>query len=380
MLGCLIYMIRPENQQTDKEALASAALTLANICTDPSYAQQVVEQGGALFLILQLSASSTAERIAAAVALGNLATNPHICAKIGAHPLDPISALVLFIHRSFSELNDALTCEAECATLALRNLSVDNDNKLRIYKAGGVTVALQVLATFEASACESRAGGGLGDSYVIHDVQPDSNLDDEMLEQEKCEVAAKLDAQGTLESSAAGSIDGDWSRKWRSSRARFEDTLAEVKSAICDRARLVSRGSKWIALKNSAILGGAGKLRVRLIQCAALPRMDLGSLCDCFCRIHVDELKVSESKVVEECIDPVFDEAFDFYVTNCASQTLKIEFLDKDDLEEEALEQQQKQFLREGAPTNKRSINPADLTTSMETATAMAAKMMEEDR
>jgi hypothetical protein len=54
--------------------------------------------------------------------------------------------------------------------------------------------------------------------------------------------------------------------------------------------------------------------------------------------------------------------------------------LDKDDLEEEALEQQQKQFLREGAPTNKRSINPADFTTSMETATAMAAKMMEEDR
>jgi Ca2+-dependent lipid-binding protein len=211
-------------------------------------------------------------------------------------------------------------------------------------------------------------------------VQPDSNLDDEMLEQEKCEVAAKLDAQGTLEGSAAGSIDGDWSGKWRSSRARFEDTLAEVKSAICDRAQLVSRGSKWIALKNSAILGGAGKLRVRLIQCTALPRMDLGSLCDCFCRIHVDELKVSESKVVEECIDPVFDETFDFYVTNCASQTLKIEFLDKDDLEEEALEQQQKQFLREGAPTNKRSINAADLTTSMETATAMAAKMMEEDR
>ena len=89
---------------------------------------------------------------------------------------------------------------------------------------------------------------------------------------------------------------------------------------------------------------------------------------------------MAKSKVVDECIDPVFDEAFDFYVTNCASQTLKIEFLDKDDLEEEALEQQHKQFLREGAPTNKRSINPADLTTSMETATAMAAKMMEEDR
>ena len=53
MLGCLIYMIRPEKQQTDKEARASAALTLANICTDPSYAQQVVEQGGALFLILK---------------------------------------------------------------------------------------------------------------------------------------------------------------------------------------------------------------------------------------------------------------------------------------------------------------------------------------
>ena len=51
MLDFLIYMIRPENHQTDKEARASATLTLANICTDTSYAQQVVEQGGARFLI-----------------------------------------------------------------------------------------------------------------------------------------------------------------------------------------------------------------------------------------------------------------------------------------------------------------------------------------
>jgi hypothetical protein len=51
--------------------------------------------------------------------------------------------------------------------------------------------------------------------------------------------------------------------------------------------------------------------------------MDLGSLTDCFCQLDLgDQQQVS--RVVPDCIDPVFDETFHFNVVNCAGQVLRI--------------------------------------------------------
>jgi len=79
----LIHMLRPDNVSSDTQARAAASLALANISSDPLYAERVVELGGTRFLTLQLNAASSAERSAAAVALGNIAVTPHLCEKVG---------------------------------------------------------------------------------------------------------------------------------------------------------------------------------------------------------------------------------------------------------------------------------------------------------
>ena len=39
-IDSLIHMIRPDNSSMDTDARASAALTLANLCSDPLYAER----------------------------------------------------------------------------------------------------------------------------------------------------------------------------------------------------------------------------------------------------------------------------------------------------------------------------------------------------
>ena len=158
----LIHMLRPDNISTDKEARSAAALTLANICSEPIYAQRVADLGAIKYLTRQLEAPWPPERTAAAVAIGNICVTPSLCRLVGAHRMDPISLLVAMLLRAFAESGRVLKREGESAALALRNLSAEDENKVRILEAGGITVALMVLATFEPSLQHSERGGEEG--------------------------------------------------------------------------------------------------------------------------------------------------------------------------------------------------------------------------
>ena len=186
----------------------------------------MAELGGTKYLARQLSAASADERTAAAVAIGNMAVSPKLCSMVGSHPLDPISSLIAILQGAFSDSDHQLKREGECAAQALRNLSCRLDNKLRILEAGGITVALRVLSTFEPSACAAQSSLGAnasassgretvadsvmsevstgvgwgaerdaGDGYVCREVSRGYDLD-ELLEAEEAEEGAAGGAPG----------------------------------------------------------------------------------------------------------------------------------------------------------------------------------------
>jgi len=198
---------------------------------------------------------------------------------------------------------------AEAASLALRNLSVNDENKVTILEAAGIQTALQLLATFEPEAFEDansrqsspkRSGG----DYLEEEYSFDSDVE---------EPGRSEDAEGLLPHS---------------------NLSPRVRAAILERAQFITRGSRCINLKNSAFLGGSGTLHVRLLQCKSLPRMDVGSLTDCFCQLSVGE-RHQTSKVVEDSLDPIFEEDFTFDIINCANQKLSLRAMDFDDIDEE---------------------------------------------
>ena len=313
----LIHMLRPDNISTDKEARSAAALTLANICSEPIYAQRVADLGAIKYLTRQLEAPWPPERTAAAVAIGNICVKPSLCRLVGAHRMDPISLLVAMLLRAFAESGRVLKREGESAALALRNLSAEDENKVRILEAGGITVALMVLATFEPSTLQHSEKGGEEGGEEDQETQDEETAADKQdedpfitcnnasadldaaLEEEEEEVAAAeeesarkaalhaplegqvheaLSFRHTTAPSAQGpgqpwnktaegrvEEDGDWKERWRRSQEPvplMPSSVNRVSDAIRERARLISLGSQYISLKPSSFLGGSGRLEV----------------------------------------------------------------------------------------------------------------------
>lgn len=200
----LIHMLRPDNISTDKEARSSAALTLANICSEPIYAQRVADLGAIKYLTRQLGAPWPPERTAAAVAIGNMCVTPSLCRLVGAHRMDPISLLVAMLLRAFAESGRVLKRECESAALALRNLSAEDENKVRIIEAGGITVALMVLATFEPSTPQHSERGGQEGGEEDQETQDEETAADKQDEDPfiTCNKAS-VDLDATLEEEEA---------------------------------------------------------------------------------------------------------------------------------------------------------------------------------
>ncbi|EKX41736.1 hypothetical protein GUITHDRAFT_141736 [Guillardia theta CCMP2712] len=218
--------------------------------------------------------------------VANLAVDPSLCRQLALHHSDPVKSLMNII-------------------------------KVTILEAGGIQTALHLLATFEPEAFEDSAS------------QQGSP---------KRSEGSLIDDEYSFDSDMEESYNSDGPSSSAAPPAHFSH---RIRRAILERAKFITNGSRcgdwlWrevmggsgrcIGIKNSAFLGGAGTLHVRLMQCKSLPRMDVG-------RLFLPTQR--RRKVVEDSLDPIFEEDFTFDIINCANQKLSLRAMDFDDIDEE---------------------------------------------
>ena len=71
------------------------------------------------------------------------------------------------------------------------------------------------------------------------------------------------------------------------------------------------------------------KLHVRVIEATNLPRMDVGGLCDAYCRLYVGMEKF-KTRTIENSLNPKFRQDFHFKVEHFATDKFKLEVYDYD--------------------------------------------------